>query len=419
MKRRIKPFTLFLWIFILVYLVLGTRVFLIGSHIGWNGKGQHNNQSPPWTGIITLWDIPYVDVGVGSNSGWLNARIDEFERAHPGVFIDVRRMTPQRAEMYFAGNVDLDILPDIISIAPYEDFVPLTMYEDLTAVFDEGELDRIIPLARRAVARDDFIKGAPFMMGVYGLFINLDMLEKAEIELGDGILDYRQLDGIIENLPYVKKERKKEIYYYGFGSYNSPYSRPILSMVYGEGSKIQENLGYKYINSWFQKTGMVPDSIGSMDSAAANRLFADQGRIGVFLGNTKVLYRLRSLHSQGKGFPVGVYALPMEGKEGLFQDQIAAFGLIKKNHEAKRDCSVAFLKLLLSEKAQGDLKRLGMFPVVNDLGYIYGEDPEMLLLEESMANFRFGTGDNFWKAHEGEYMKIFQMGQDGNHNSGE
>lgn len=410
MKRRIKPFTLFLWVFVVAYLILGTKVFLIDSEGNKNIKDRDQDQN--WKGIITLWDIPYVDVGTGSNSSWLNARIQEFEIEHPGIFIDVRKMTPQRAEMYFAGDIDIGILPDIISIPSYKEIVPISHYENLLNFVDEMELERITPLARKSVLEIDFMKGVPYMMGTYGLFLNKERFENGEINLENGQISYRTLYEALEKLTYVEKDKKNEVSYYGFGSYNSIYSRPIISMIYNGSGKIQEDPGYRFIHRWFQKPNMVPEGMLDMDSAAGTRLFADQGRIGVFLGNTSTLYRLRALESLGKGFQFGVYPIPKEGKEGLFQDQIGALGIINKDDKRKIAYCIAFLKHLLSEESQYDLKRIGMFPVVNDIGYIYEDDLEMLQLEEGIADFKFGPKDDFWLANENEYMSIFEIEQD-------
>ncbi len=407
MKRRIKPFTLFLYIFIIAYLILGTKVFLIDTSLRERSRNNENGQTKSWTGIISLWDIPYIEMGTGSNTSWLNARIAEFERNNPGIFIDVRKMIPQRAEMYFAGNVDKEILPDIISISPYEDFVPLSLYEDLKEHFDEEDFHRFKSLALKNVFIDDKLKGVPIMMGTYALFVNKDILEEREIILEDNQINYRILDSIIESLTFVKKERNKDINYYGFSSYNTPYSKPIVSMIYNESGKIQDDYGYKYIYQWLRKENTVPEGIENMNSDVAMKLFLDEQKVGVFLGNTRTLYKARALQAQGKGFELGILNLPIEGKEGFFQDQIVSYGLIDKDDEEKKDYCIAFLKSLVSNEAQSDLRRIGMFPIVNDTGYIYDGDPEMYMLEEKIALYKYTPRDEYWLANSHNIMRIF------------
>ena len=408
MKKGIKPFTLFLFIFIIIYLVIGTKIFVVNSNNTHQWYKKTEELEPKWTGVITLWDIPYVETGTISNAHWLNTRVEKFERENPGVFIEVRRLTPQRAQMYFSGNPDKDILPDIISIPIYEDFVPSSFYEELRPYFQDEELNRILPLAQRPIIKNDTMKGVPVMMGTYALFFNNDMLQEQEIVIEGTNIDFATLDRIVKKLSYVEKENRDEIQYYGFGSYNSIYSKPIVSMVYNQSGKIKEDNGYKYLYSWINERGLLPENIGDLDSSNANRLFVDEKRIGVFLGNTRTLYRAREAQAQGKGFELRIYAMPMEGKDGLFQDQIVSYGLIKKEDEIKKDYCIAFLKSLLSDEAQMELNKIGMFPIIKDIGSIYDDDPEMQMLEQNLAKFIYSPSENFWRIYEHEIIDILK-----------
>ena len=115
------------------------------------------------------------------------------------------------------------------------------------------------------------------------------------------------------------------------------------------------------------------------------------------------------MQSQGKGFELGISILPLEGKEGLFQDQIISYGLIKKDDKEKTEMAIAFLKSLLNDEAQIDLKRIGMFPIVKDIDGIYENDPEMQILEERLENFKFYPNDSYWQDNIDEIMKIFSV----------
>jgi len=407
-KKGIKPFTLFLFAFIVIYLVIGTKVFLLNSNHDDKRYNKDQGLKPKWTGVITLWEIPYVETGASSSANWLNTRVEKFERENPGVFIEVRRLTPQRAQMYFTGHADKDILPDIISIPIYEDFVPSSLYEDLSPYFQVEELNRILPLAQRSVIKDNTMKGVPIMMGTYALFLNKDMLQENDITIEGTEIDFATLDRIVKKLSYVKKENKNEIQYYGFGSYNSTYSKPIISMIYNQSGKIQDDNGYRYIYSWINDPNLVPETIGNLDSSRAVRLFADEARIGVFLGNTRTLYKVREAQAQGKGFDLGIYCLPMEGKDGLFQDQIVSYGLIKKDDDIKKYYCIAFLKSLLSDEAQRELNKIGMFPIINGIGSIYEDDPEMHMLEQNLAKFIYSPHEKFWQIYKYEIMDILE-----------
>ena len=103
---------------------------------------------------------------------------------------------------------------------------------------------------------------------------------------------------------------------------------------------------------------------------------------------------------------MGVYTLPMVKGEGIFQDQVAVYGIINKENKVKLSKCADFLQSLLSMEAQADLGRIGMFPIVNDVGFIYEDDPEMLQLEENISNFRYSPKDEFWIKNRQELLKV-------------
>lgn len=380
-----------------------------------NGEKPKNgleSNGESWTGIISLWDIPYVETGKASNLTWLNSRISKFEREHPGVFIDVRQITPQRADMYFSGSADDTILPDIISIPPYDDIAPSNIYHDLKEHFSENELQRIQPLALRHISSKDAIYGVPTMVGTYALFLNKELLEEQGVELEENQLDYGMLDSIVQKATHLKKEGKEEIYYYGFGTYNATYSKPIISMIYNKNDKLEDNAGYSRLYNWNKKGGIIPEETWELENTDPLRFFLD-GRIGVLLGNSRTLFNSRNAQSAGKGFELGVSSLPNQDSNGLFQDQIISYGLIKREDSRKKAHCVSFLKSLLEEEAQMDVKNVGMFPTVCDIGYIYEEDPEMHLLEKYNTNFTFGPRERIWKDNQGKVMETLRrLGED-------
>ena len=84
----------------------------------------------------------------------------------------------------------------------------------------------------------------------------------------------------------------------------------------------------------------------------------------------------------------------------------AVYGIINKENKVKLSKCADFLQSLLSMEAQADLGRIGMFPIVNDVGFIYEDDPEMLQLEENISNFRYSPKDEFWIKNRQELLKV-------------
>ena len=384
MKLRVKPFTLFLYMAIILFLILGTHFIFLKKELSAD-MDLIIQEEPTWKGIITLWDISYVDVGTGSRSEWLNNWVKNFEKQNPGIFIDVRRMTPQRVKAYFSSDINEDYLPDIISLNNYEQTVPINMLEDLTSFFTKEELSRFYIAAYQRVEDEGKIYGVPWMMGAYALVLNQDMVEEKGFILDEASIDYESLGKIIEGLAYVKETGKTKEIIYGFCSYDTEHSRPLVSMNYAGGGKI--------LNTWTSKEEIAPENIWNLDKREAYDLFLGQ-KSGAVLGGTDIIFRARAMQEQGNGFRIKV--VPLNGTEKLLQDQISAFGIIKQQNSEKLKYCVEFLKLLISKEVQAEIKQLGMFPVVNDVGEIYSDDPEMNELEKKVPMYRWGPDDQRW-----------------------
>ena len=264
MKLRVKPFTLFLYMAIILFLILGTHFIFLKKELSAD-MDLIIQEEPTWKGIITLWDISYVDVGTGSRSEWLNNWVKNFEKQNPGIFIDVRRMTPQRVKAYFSSDINEDYLPDIISLNNYEQTVPINMLEDLTSFFTKEELSRFYIAAYQRVEDEGKIYGVPWMMGAYALILNQDMVEEKGFILDEASIDYESLGKIIEGLAYVKETGKTKEIIYGFCSYDTEHSRPLVSMNYAGGGKI--------LNTWTSKEEIAPENIWNLDKREAYDLF--------------------------------------------------------------------------------------------------------------------------------------------------
>lgn len=390
MKLKVKPFTLFLYIISFIVLV------------GWPilSKDLRNLPDPleplfkkksEWTGLITLWNVNFIECGTGSNSKWLNLQVERFEKQNPGVFIDVRNITPSRMKMYFQGNERESVLPDIIALPVYEDIVPYDLLVDLREFFTQEDLRKLNPVAYNYVMRGDKLIGVPYMMGTYAILINLQLAQEKEIAIPESKLDYAFLDSAVKSMTFTEKVGRSEKQYYGFCTYSEPYSRPLLSIIHGNQEKIVDERAYGYLMQW-HKAGAFPADMMNFSYKQAWDLFAIQGRVGVILANTRAIYQMRALQQSGKGFEIAVKSLPAN-KNGMFLDQVAAFGVLRTDNSAKLKLCVSFLKGLLEEKAQRELKTIGMFPVIDTVGNIYADDPQMHQLEISLSNFVYGPGD--------------------------
>jgi multiple sugar transport system substrate-binding protein len=403
MKRwKVKPFTFFLLCIAVLFLVFAPK-FLAGRLKKQKAFDLYDVKKPEWSGVITIWDIPYVQTGKGNASRWLGRYISRFEKEYPGVFIDVRNLTEERLAMYLHGADYEGILPDMVSLSMYEQALPEGLLLDLSPYFQSNELEQLHVLARKSVESDDRIIGVPWMMGSYGLIVNNNALSDTDAAGLTETLDYAALDELARKMSYQKKSGRKTIDYFGFCTYTTSGSRPLLSMIYGEDGKIVDNAGYGLFDSWRQQGGIFPPEMETYTYAKAFRMLAVDKRAAMLLGSSKAVYDIRNLQQSGKGIEFSVFSVPT-GNAGQYQDQVAAYGVLKGDSDEKTKLCIQFLKGLLDEEVQRQLTDLGMFSVINNMS-LYAEDSEMHVLEKALQQADKGPfeqgrlqADALWKA---------------------
>lgn len=406
MNFKVKPFTLFLYVALLVILLV-LPVLIENLRSLPDPLDLLFRKKLEWTGVITLWNVNFIDCGTGNNTRWLNLQIEKFEKQNPGVFIDVRNITPERMKMYFQGNIRENILPDIIALPVYEDIIPLDLLIDLNEFFSQQELERLNPVAYKHVVRGGKMMGVPYMMGAYALVFNVQLAHEKGVSIPQGQVDYVFLDSAVRAMTFTEKAGRAEKRYYGFCAYSEPYSRPLLSIIHNGQDKIVDKRVCDYLIQWY-RDGVFPSGMTDFSYDQAWDLFAGKGTVGVMLANTRAIYQMRALQRLGKGFEIEVKNLPAN-KKGLFVDQVASFGILRTNNRIKLELCVSFLKGLLEEKAQKELKTIGMFPVITAVNDIYADDPQMHQLEAWLRNCAYGPGDEkVVQILEEEYERLRQ-----------
>ncbi len=372
MKQRVKPFTLFLCISILIFIIFGPVVIYRGLRRP-NPLELIKSNKPKWTGMIKIWHVgDYTICGRGNVETWLKDAITAIEGRYPEVFFEVRSMTPDRLNMYFQEDLDRDVLPDIVSLNTYDSIVSPHMLEDLNKYFSKEELKLLIQPAKDMSTRDNKLIGLPYMIGWYTFIINTELVDEeqweyADIDLGED-MGWDVLHQLISKVA-CDEEDKNTTEHFGFVSYESPYSRPIECVV------------DSYIDRWIVE-GMAPANMGEMTYDEGWRIFALERRAGIFLGPTKAIYTIRGSEEKGEIPPGRV--LPIPKGTYIKVDQLGSYGLLKQDDEYKRMICIDFLRELLGEDMQISLDGLGMFSVRRDITHIYDADEDMGRLEEQL-----------------------------------
>ncbi|NLC44666.1 MAG: extracellular solute-binding protein [Clostridiales bacterium] len=393
-KSKVKPFAIFILVLTLLFLIFFPPWFKDRSQR--LPEDPFQVKKPEWSGVISLWDIPYVRAGKGTHLGWLDSYIKSFEKKNPGVFIDVRSISAERLAMYLHGDTGRDVLPDLISLGIYEQAIPENYLEDLSVYLSEEERSKLRELALQRVQAGTKLIGLPWMMGSYGLYVHQDAIQNADLDSNLEFLDYRDLNTIVTKAAHQKKNGRRSIDYYGFCTYTGFHSRPLLGMIYQESVKIIDNTAFQTIEQWTaEEVRITPDNMQEMPYASAFRLFGPDKRSAVLLGDNKVLYDLRNLDEAGKGVEFQLFPLPLDDESGYYIDQIAAYGLLQQSNEDKKELCISFLGGLLEEDVQSSLSIIGMFSVIEELE-LYNEDAQMKTLEDSLNKANTGPfGSNY------------------------
>lgn len=146
---------------------------------------------------------------------------------------------------------------------------------------------------------------------------------------------------------------------------------------------------------WSRNKGLVHEKLLSLPYADSLSLFVNDRRATVMLGGSNIIYTLRRLQSQGKGFEFAIHPVINENGYGLYTDQIAAFGLHNSIDSLdKEEICVLFLKGMLEEEHQRKLTNIGMFPVIKDINNLYEDDEAMTILEKSLADYSMGPTES-------------------------
>ncbi|HZK34210.1 MAG TPA: hypothetical protein VFD33_02735 [Bacillota bacterium] len=362
--------------------------------------GPSSDNKPEWTGVISLWYVPYLDTAGGSQVTWMNNYIRVFEKQYPGVFIDLKVMSSERLSLYFYAGKEQDILPDMVTLATYDQTVPAELLLDLSTYFSNAELDGLHKTAINSVMVEDSLRAIPWMIGAYGLYINNLYRAEPSLRQDEELIDYDQLDMMVRDMYGEEQPGHAGTEYFAFSSYITPYTRPLLSIIYAKEGKIN-NKGYEIVANWLEGENICSPDIATTDYSKAFNLFATEKRTGVLLGSNKVLYDLRKLEGAGKGMDFTLYSIPYN-TNGTYQDQVAAMGILDGKADDVKSICVMFLKGLLEENHQKALTELGMFSVMESLR-LYDDDKEMSILEESLTNMTTGpfgtnkeTADRIW-----------------------
>lgn len=413
--KRYGPFTLFLCLLLITFLLFAPY-FLSKPDMD-KFLDKIFQKEIQWQGIITIWDYPRLDITTGYKYSWLRDKIKEFEKEHPGVFIEFKPLDPDFGHIEIETAIKTNTNPDIAPVGTDYGLIDKGVLEPVEEFFQEEELDKYKIQAISAVKYKNHIWGFPYMMENYILFLNLDIFNQNNIKPPeDGNWTYDEFIDIAKKLTYNKDSRSKTKEIYGFNSHISPNDYSIWGIVLSDGAEILNRKTYEYsfnderaisgvkkLVDIKQIYGVTPENFGENSKNQAWRSFAINKKVAIYPGKSSMVNKLRRLNNAGKGFNFGVANYPI-GELGIpisSNSSVAAYGVFKQEDKKKLEMCVEFIKHLTDDESQKEIHKQAVFPAKKNANDIYKNDKIMESIEKNLAYSKpIGIHHNWRRIHE-------------------
>jgi len=405
-KRKHRPFTLFLCLMLCAFLILGPIYFI--EYRWTRNQEPMGNKESQWKGVITLWDYPRLDITNGTRYGWITSKIKAFERANPGVYIELKAMDWTKGPIELETAIRTETYPDIAPVGSDYSIITQNVLEPLDDYLSVEELNNYKTHAISAVRYNGKIWGVPWMMTTYTMFLNLDLFnEKGVRPPQNGNWTYDEFVETLKALTY-DKDGDGKVDVFGFHSFIGLNNYNSWGILLADGAELFSEDGKSYcFNDERAASGLkkltdlklehkvTPENFGENSEQEAWELFSRQKKVAVYPTGTWAINVLNDLRLQGEGFELGVANYPV-GEKGVpvpMSKSISAYGIFKQQDTEKMKMCMKFLKFITQDKYQMELYRLGVFPVKKSIGEIYKNDRVMGVIENSLA-YTYGIPAN-------------------------
>ena len=143
-------------------------------------------------------EITLTYFGLWDDKDILEPFIESFEKDHPQITIEYKKLSWDDYEDQFIDNISSDDLPDIFvirgdSLAKYEDYI--SSCPDSVMSSDDFK-NTFVEVAYNDLVSEDQIYGIPLSVDSLALYYNKDLFEEAELDLPpetwDEVKDYAQ-----------------------------------------------------------------------------------------------------------------------------------------------------------------------------------------------------------------------------------
>jgi multiple sugar transport system substrate-binding protein len=391
-----RAFTLFLCLLMAVFVILGPMLFL-RYRVDYNESYDHMKGEVHWRGVITVWDYPRLNTQNGTRLSWISAKIKQFERLHPGVYIDFKQLDVNNGSILLRAAAKTGAYPDVAPIGNDYYLMSEGLLEELDEDITETEKADFLPAAIESASYDNKLYGLPWMMTGYTILLNTELFSQKNVPIPqDGNWTYEQFTEAIKQLT-DNKNRKKGSDVYGFNSFIQPGSYHIYGILMSDGAEVISSENGRYVFdsteaiSGLQKLYQLkytykatPNNFGEATQIEILNSFIN-GKTAVITAPSYTIPYLRNLSTGSMEFTTANYPIGKAGIPVSIGSSTCSFGVFKQKDESKREMCIEFTKFLTAAEGQEELKSYGYFPVRKSGDNLYQNDKEMSMIQKSLG----------------------------------
>ncbi len=362
-----------------------------------------------WEGVITFWDYPKTDVTTGSSLSWVSKKIREFEKLHPGVYIDFRSIDLSNGKLTLRAAAKIGANPDIAPIGSDMYFLSSGLLEPLDNYITDEEKKDFLEDALSSCIYNGNLYGMPWARKAYTMLLNKDIFQEKEVDLPvEGFWTYEEFAESLKKLTSSGKKRG-EPEGYGLMAYIDPGHYNIYGIIMGDGAKIMDDTakdysfdspeaisGLKKLATLKNEYKVVYPEIENLTQSKAFNLFLN-GKAAVFLGDGWMVPYLKNVGSKyGMDFTVAHYPGAEKESPHYLIDKYYSYGIFKQEDERKKEICGEFIKFLADKSFQEELNKFGFFPVRKSCNYIYQNDKEMYTIQKGLDFAIHVSNHEYW-----------------------
>ncbi|MBS4534800.1 extracellular solute-binding protein [Clostridium sp. D2Q-14] len=371
-----------------------------------------HKREEPWKGIITMWDYPRLDIEKGTRYNWITDIIEEFEKNHPGVYVEFEPLDWKKGPAKLEAALNTSTLPDISPVATEYEYMDKDILEPLNVYIDEIGKDTFRYQTLEAVTKDGEIYGIPFMMTTYGVYLNLDLFTEKRVKPPkDGNWTYKEFVEKMKKLTFDGDE-DGEVDHYGFTSFIESNKYNLWGFLLSDGGNVLNEQGNRYVFNGEKalsglekvvdlkyKYKVTPESFGIDNENESWTKFYKDKNIAAYPTGSWACIILDELKKSGEGFNFMVVNYPIGNNKipSLLNNSVAAYGIKKQEKEKKLELCVELLKSIIARENQLKLKNMGVFSVRKDIENLYPNNPEMKKFNNYMKYSRGVPRHKKWR----------------------